>query len=94
MERLIDPIKQTCLFKIKSNSVKQEFEKQDELKRSALRAVIALQNLPGADKNQQLNDFVSYIKSDNDLSAFYASVQKDGHSLWSGGSAGDSSMKL
>ena len=28
--------------KVKANSVKQEFEKQDELKRSAMRAIAAL----------------------------------------------------
>ncbi len=33
---------------MKTNSVKQEFEKQDELKRSALRAVTALLTIPDA----------------------------------------------
>ena len=36
--------------KVKAYSVKQEFEKQDELKRSALRAVAALQQIPDAGK--------------------------------------------
>ena len=93
VERLIEPLKQTCNAKVKSNSVKQEFEKQDELKRSALRSVVALQRVPGADKNQQLNDFVSQIKGNADLAALYASVEKDGGSgLVTGG--GDSSTKM
>jgi hypothetical protein len=29
-------------FKVKSNAVKQEFDKQDELRRSAMRAVVAM----------------------------------------------------
>lgn len=33
---------------MKTNSVKQEYEKQDELKRSALRAVSALLTIPDA----------------------------------------------
>jgi cullin-associated NEDD8-dissociated protein 1 len=33
---------------VKPNSVKQEYEKQDELKRSALRAVAALLQIPKA----------------------------------------------
>lgn len=37
-------------MKIKDNSVKQEYEKQDELKRSALRAVAALAQIPNAGK--------------------------------------------
>lgn len=35
-------------MKVKANSVKQEYEKQDELKRSALRAVSALLTIPDA----------------------------------------------
>jgi hypothetical protein len=33
---------------VKANAVKQEYEKQEELKRSALRAVAALVHVPGA----------------------------------------------
>lgn len=43
LDRLVDPLKTTCVQKVKANSVKQEYEKQDELKRCALRAVCALQ---------------------------------------------------
>lgn len=48
LERLVDPLKSTCTMKVKANSVKQEYEKQDELKRSALRAVAALLTIPDA----------------------------------------------
>lgn len=50
LERLVGPLKHTCTSKVKSNAVKQEFEKQDELKRSALRAVSALLTIPDASK--------------------------------------------
>jgi len=36
---------------VKANSVKQEYEKQDELKRSALRAISALCTIPDASKS-------------------------------------------
>lgn len=42
IERLVEPLRTTCTTKVKANSVKQEFEKQDELKRSAMRAFTAL----------------------------------------------------
>jgi len=45
---LVEPLKKTCTTKVKANSVKQEFEKQDELKRSAMRAVSALLAIPTA----------------------------------------------
>lgn len=35
-------------MKVKANAVKQEYEKQDELKRSALRALSALAAIPKA----------------------------------------------
>lgn len=41
-------MRQTCTTKVKQNAVKQEYEKQDELKRSALRALAALSNIPKA----------------------------------------------
>lgn len=50
MERLVEPLKSTCTMKVRANSVKQEYEKQDELKRSALRAVAALLTIPDAGK--------------------------------------------
>lgn len=44
----MEPLRNTCTMKVKANSVKQEYEKQDELKRSALRAVAALLTIPDA----------------------------------------------
>ena len=51
LDRLVEPLKSTCTMKVKANSVKQEYEKQDELKRSALRAVVALLSIPDAGKS-------------------------------------------
>jgi len=45
---LVEPLRATCTMKVKANSVKQEYEKQDELKRSAMRASSALLNIPDA----------------------------------------------
>ncbi len=47
---------------MKANSVKQEYEKQDELKRSAMRAIAALLSVPGADKHPQLGDLITQIR--------------------------------
>jgi cullin-associated NEDD8-dissociated protein 1 len=48
LDQFVEPLRQTCTLKVKPNSVKQEYEKQDELKRSALRAVAALLQIPKA----------------------------------------------
>ena len=50
LDRIVEPLRATCTTKVKANSVKQEFEKQDELKRSALRAVAALLRIPDSGK--------------------------------------------
>ena len=55
LDKLVEPLKLTCTTKVKANSVKQEYEKQDELKRSAMRAVAALMNISGADKHPQVH---------------------------------------
>lgn len=52
LDRLVEPLRVTCTMKVKANSVKQEYEKQDELKRSAMRAVAALLTIPDAGNNR------------------------------------------
>uniref|UniRef100_A0A0B7AHW9 TATA-binding protein interacting (TIP20) domain-containing protein n=1 Tax=Arion vulgaris TaxID=1028688 RepID=A0A0B7AHW9_9EUPU len=81
LDRLVEPIRATCTTKVKAHSVKQEYEKQEELKRSALRAVIALLNITDADKSPQMNEFMSHIKATPELAAMYDSIQKDAMSL-------------
>ncbi|XP_076457085.1 cullin-associated NEDD8-dissociated protein 1-like [Babylonia areolata] len=77
LDRLVEPLRATCTTKVKAHSVKQEFEKQDELKRSALRAVYALLSVPDADKSPQMNDFLQQVKATQELSAMFESIQKD-----------------
>ncbi|KAK5639691.1 hypothetical protein RI129_012183 [Pyrocoelia pectoralis] len=77
LDRLVDPLRVTCTMKVKANSVKQEYEKQDELKRSAMRAINALLMIPDADKNPHLNEFVTQIKNTPDLLPIFESIQKD-----------------
>ena len=77
LDRLVEPLRATVTTKVKANAVKQEYEKQEELKRSALRAVAALVLVPGADKHPQLNEFLTQIKNTPDLSVLFETVQKD-----------------
>lgn len=77
LDRLVEPLKTTCLQKVKSNAVKQEYEKNDELKRSALRALVALLNIFDSEKNALLRDFVSNIRATPELSLMFDSIQRD-----------------
>lgn len=85
LERLVEPLRSTVTSKVKAHSVKQEYEKQDELKRSAMRAVAALLTIPDADKNLQLSEFVGHIKATPELETLYDTIQKDSGA---GGSSG------
>ena len=73
LDQLVEPLKLTCTAKVKANSVKQEYEKQDEMKRSAMRAVAALLNISGADKHE----FTTKIKSTPELANLFEGIQKD-----------------
>lgn len=67
-------------LQVKANSVKQEFEKQDELKRSAMRAVVALLTIPEAEKSPLMSEFQSQISANQELAAIFDSIQRDSSS--------------
>jgi cullin-associated NEDD8-dissociated protein 1 len=77
LDRLIEPLKTTCLQKVKSNAVKQEYEKNDELKRSALRALVALLNIADAEKNALMRDFIANIRATPELASMFELIQRD-----------------
>ncbi|XP_027759089.1 cullin-associated NEDD8-dissociated protein 1-like isoform X2 [Empidonax traillii] len=81
LERLIEPLRATCSTKVKAGSVKQEFEKQDELKRSAMRAVAALLTIPEVEKSPVMAEFSSQIRSSPEMASLFESIQKDSASL-------------
>ncbi len=77
LDRLVEPLRATVTTKVKANAVKQEYEKQEELKRSALRAVAALSEVPGAGKHPQLHEFTCQLQNTPELWALYESVLHD-----------------
>lgn len=89
LDRLIEPLKTTCLQKVKSNAVKQEYEKNDELKRSALRALAALLNITESEKNGLMRDFVSNIRATPELSLMFDSIQRDAKDALTGVSSNE-----
>ena len=53
----------------KQNAVKQESDKHEELKRSAVRTVLALKRVPNSDRSQKLTDLWDIINTNNELTA-------------------------
>lgn len=68
-------------LQVKAGSVKQEFEKQDELKRSAMRAVAALLTIPEVEKSRVMAEFSSQIRANPEMASLFESIQKDSASL-------------
>lgn len=68
-------------LQVKAGSVKQEFEKQDELKRSAMRAVAALLAIPEVEKSRVMAEFSSQIRANPEMASLFESIQKDSASL-------------
>lgn len=75
LDRLVEPLKATCTAKVKAGSVKQEFEKQEELRRSAMRAVAALLAVPEVERSPSMADFANQIRTNADMASIYQSVQ-------------------
>ncbi|KAH8556542.1 armadillo-type protein [Umbelopsis sp. PMI_123] len=63
IDDMISPLKATIDFKVKGNAVKQEVEKNQELVRSALRAVAALSKLADTAPSARFTQFENEIKS-------------------------------
>lgn len=61
--------------------MKQEFEKQDELKRSAMRAIAALLTIPDVEKSSVMAEFSSQIRANPEMAILFESIQKDSTAL-------------
>uniref|UniRef100_A0A8K9WWV5 Cullin-associated and neddylation-dissociated 2 (putative) n=1 Tax=Oncorhynchus mykiss TaxID=8022 RepID=A0A8K9WWV5_ONCMY len=77
LDRLIEPLRVTCTTKVKAGSVKQEFEKQEELRRSAMRAVAALLSISEVEKSPAMADFANQIRTNAEMASILESIQGD-----------------
>ncbi|VDN94136.1 unnamed protein product [Brugia pahangi] len=77
LDSLCEPLKTQIQARAKANAVKQENDKQDELRRAALRVVVALQRIPEADRQQQFADLLSIIRSSSEINVVYQLVERD-----------------
>lgn len=55
--------------------MKQEFEKQEELRRSAMRAVAALLAVPEVERSPSMAEFANQIKTSTDMASIYQSIK-------------------
>ncbi|KAJ1350296.1 Cullin-associated NEDD8-dissociated protein 1 [Parelaphostrongylus tenuis] len=77
LDKICESLKAQLQIKPKNNAVKQEIDKQEELKRAVIRVVLALQKIPDADRHQQLSDVLALMRSSSELRALTEAVQRD-----------------
>jgi len=77
LDSIVQILKDTCTHKLKANAVKQEYEKQDELRRSAIRAFVSIYKVSDADKNAFANEMMNLVKTSPELKPLYESVQNN-----------------
>lgn len=58
VELLIEPLRKTVTSKVKDNSVKQQVDRNEELIRSALRAIAAISRIPDIETAVKFDEFV------------------------------------
>lgn len=63
MDDLVAPLKQTLDFKIRSNAVKQELEKNQELVRATLRCIVGLEYLSNPSISPKFEQFVEDVQN-------------------------------
>lgn len=76
-DSLMLPIMEVCRSRTKENAVKQEHERQDELKKASLKAFEALRSIPNADGNNSIIRLLDEIRSDKHLSMLHTRIRKD-----------------
>jgi hypothetical protein len=61
LDKLVEPLRAIVTTKAKEGSVKQEIEKNDELVKSALRAVAAIHRNPNSESNHKFSEFIRTV---------------------------------
>jgi len=76
LDQLIEPLRATVMFKPPATAVKQEIERNDELVRSALRAVAAIARIENVDTNPKFEEFVRTAIKSGELTEKYDAIVK------------------
>jgi cullin-associated NEDD8-dissociated protein 1 len=94
IESLTDALNSTLKIKLKSNALKQEQEKLDEVKKSAVRTIAVLVAIPEAKQNSKVNEVITYINNTAQLKEFYDAAQQDSNNNAVGKENSDNDMDV
>ncbi|KAL6064787.1 Cullin-associated NEDD8-dissociated protein 1 [Balamuthia mandrillaris] len=89
LDNLVEPLRKTVTTKARDTAVKQQVDQNDELIRSALRAVAAISTIPDVDQSVKFDEFVKGTIKGSPLNEKFEAILKETSS--SSGSAAKSS---
>ncbi|GLT90694.1 hypothetical protein SLE2022_086150 [Rubroshorea leprosula] len=77
LDSLVDPLQKTINFKPKQDAVKQEVDRNEDMIRSALRAIASLNRISGGDCSLRLKNLMSEISKSPTLWDKYYSIRNE-----------------
>jgi len=88
LDQLVEPFRSTLGTKPKEGAVKQEVERNDELIRSSLRAIVAIAKIPNSESNAKWEEFLKQNIMTGELGEKFAAIKAEGeHAEGSGADA-------
>jgi len=86
LDQLVEPLRQTLSSKPKESAVKQEVERNDELIRSALRAIYSITRIPNADTNHKFEEFLRQSVKTGEFAEKFAAIKAESEQAEGGSS--------
>ncbi|XP_051146886.1 cullin-associated NEDD8-dissociated protein 1 [Andrographis paniculata] len=77
LDSLVDPLQKTINFKPKQDAVKQEVDRNEDMIRSALRAIASLNRISGGDCSHKFKSLMNEIGKSPALSEKYSSIRNE-----------------
>uniref|UniRef100_A0ACD5XLH9 Uncharacterized protein n=1 Tax=Avena sativa TaxID=4498 RepID=A0ACD5XLH9_AVESA len=77
LDSLVEPIERTISHKPKGDAVKQEIDRNEDMIRSALRAIAALSRISGSDYSMKLKNLMNKITATPSLAEKFNSVRSE-----------------
>jgi len=78
LDQLVEPFRATLGTKPKEGAVKQEVERNDELIRSSLRAIVAIAKVPNVESNAKWEEFLKQNIKTGELGEKFAAIKAEG----------------
>ncbi|XP_047980152.1 cullin-associated NEDD8-dissociated protein 1-like [Salvia hispanica] len=77
LDSLVDPLQKTINFRPKQDAVKQEVDRNEDMIRSALRAIASLNRISGGDCSHKFKNLMNEIGKSKTLSEKYSSIRNE-----------------